>query len=199
MTGKSDGRLRAAGVVAGIVLSLLNAPGTATMPATAAAADAEPGVATSPRAGFGRGRETGYPVPRFVSLKSSHARMRVGPSTDYAAKWVYTHRGMPFEITEEYGNWRRVRDFEGVTGWMHGALLSGDRTAIVGPWLDEPVPLRRSPSSGGEVVARLAPKVMMHVAACNGTWCEVSLPRSDLDGYADQASLWGVYPGERFE
>ncbi len=178
-----------------LVLAALAASGplasvtTGTGPAEAA--DAGPG--------FRDGRQTGYPVPRFVSLKASTARMRIGPSTDYAAKWVYTQRGLPLEITEEYGNWRRVRDFEGVTGWMSGALLSGDRTAVVGPWLDEPVPLRRSAASGARVTARLAPKVLMHVGGCDGSWCRVSLPQNSLEGYVEQSSLWGVYPGERFE
>ncbi|MCB5201231.1 SH3 domain-containing protein [Neorhizobium sp. T786] len=191
MTGKHTGRWSAARIMAcGLAFSFL----PAFLPA-------EPVVAQQAElaAGFRKGRETGYPVPRFVSLKSNRARMRIGPSTDYATKWVYTHQGMPFEITEEYGNWRRVRDVDGVTGWMSGALLSGDRTAIVGPWLDEPVALRRTASSNGRVAAQLSPKVMMHVGRCDGTWCAVHLQRNGLDGYLDQSSLWGVYPGERFE
>lgn len=149
--------------------------------------------------GFAKGRETGFSVPRYVSLKASRARMRIGPSTDYATKWIYTHRGMPLEITEEYGNWRRVRDFDGVTGWMSGALLSGDRTAIVGPWLDTPVTLHSEPSSRSGVVAKLSSKVMMGVSTCDGAWCKVNLPRNGLEGYVDQSSLWGVYPGEQIK
>ncbi len=182
-------RTAARSIAASSALCLL----LAFMPAVAA--DTPSSIAT----GFQKGRETGYPIPRFVSLKASQARMRVGPSTDYAAKWVYTQRGIPLEITEEYGNWRRIRDFDGVTGWMSGALLSGDRTAVVGPWLDEPIALRPSRSSNAGISAKLSPKVLMQVATCDGTWCEVSLPQNDLEGYVDQASLWGVYPGERFE
>jgi SH3-like domain-containing protein len=149
--------------------------------------------------GFTKGRETGFAVPRYVSLKASRARMRIGPSTDYATTWVYTHRGMPLEITEEYGNWRRVRDYDGVSGWMYGSLLSGDRAALVGPWLDTPVTLYSEPSSRSRVVAKLSPKVMMGVTTCDGTWCNVVLKKAGMEGYVEQASLWGVYPGERFE
>ncbi|MCJ8519458.1 SH3-like domain-containing protein [Pseudorhizobium tarimense] len=149
--------------------------------------------------GFTKGRETGFAVPRYVSLKASRARMRIGPSTDYATKWIYTHRGMPLEITEEYGNWRRVRDYDGVSGWMYGSLLSGDRTAMIGPWLKEPVVLRKGPSSATDVVAKLSPKVMMSVTTCDGTWCNVVLKKAGMEGYVEQASLWGVYPGEHIE
>lgn len=193
MTSKPLGRRRAAGVI--IAGSALAFSFLAVFMPAAEAADSPSGSGS----GFRKGRATGYPIPRFVSLKAAQARMRIGPSTDYATKWVYTHRGMPLEITEEYGNWRRVRDFDGVTGWMSGALLSGDRTAVVGPWLDEPITLRQSASARSGVVAQLSPRVMMHVARCDGIWCEVSLRSNGLDGYVDQASLWGVYPRERFE
>ncbi|WP_432444550.1 hypothetical protein [Rhizobium leguminosarum] len=31
-----------------------------------------------------KGRETGLPIPRFVSLKTTSARMRIGPAFEYA-------------------------------------------------------------------------------------------------------------------
>ncbi|HEX2148293.1 MAG TPA: SH3 domain-containing protein [Pseudorhizobium sp.] len=176
-------------------LSILGGAALLLAAALATPALAQPG----PGSGFKKGRETGYSIPRYVSLKARQARMRVGPSTDYATKWVYTQRGMPLEITEEYGNWRRVRDFDGVTGWMSGALLSGDRTAIVGPWLKEPIPLKHSASASAGTAAQLSPKVMMQVRHCDGRWCEVSLPGRSMEGYVEQGSLWGVYPGEKID
>ncbi len=125
--------------------------------------------------------------------------MRVGPSTDYGTSYIYSARGLPLEITEEYGHWRRVRDMDGASGWMTAALLSGDRTAVVGPWLKKPVALRSEPSSGAGVVAKLQARVMLSVRHCDGTWCEAALIRHDLSGYIQQASLWGVYPGENIK
>jgi hypothetical protein len=55
--------------------------------------------------------------------------MRIGPSLDYGTQWIYRVSGLPLEITAEYGNWRQVRDSDGVSGWMHRALLSSKRTA----------------------------------------------------------------------
>lgn len=146
-----------------------------------------------------KGRETGFPIPRFVSQKAATARMRVGPSTDYATSWVYSVRGLPLEITEEYGNWRRVRDQDGVTGWMYAPLLSGHRTAVVGPWLDKTVELRAAPSATSRVVARLSPRVLLELDHCNGKWCEVSLTKRRMNGFVAQDNLWGVYPGELIE
>ena len=121
--------------------------------------------------GFQRGRNSGLLLPRFVSLKSRIARMRVGPSFDYAVKWVYTARNLPMEVIEEYGQWREVRDVDGISGWMNGALLSGKRTGIIGPWLKNPVSLRDYPRHSADEVAALEPRVRLSILNCNGKWC----------------------------
>lgn len=147
-------------------------------------------------AGWKKGRETGFPVPRYVSLKFGNSRMRVGPSTEYGSRWVYKVQGLPMEITEEFGNWRQVRDYEGITGWMYAPLLSGRRTAVIGPWIEASVSLHRSPSSRARTVADLEARVRMSIDECDGHWCSVSVIGHNLKGYVEQASLWGVYPGE---
>lgn len=150
-------------------------------------------------AGFRSGRVTGYPVPRFVSIKSANAHMRVGPSTDYATNWVYSARGLPLEIIEEYGNWRQVRDQDGTSGWMFAPLLSGRRTAVIGPWMAKSVKLHSAPRSSASVIAELAPSVRLNIRNCDGSWCDVSLQSRGLSGYVAQTNLWGVYPHERLE
>src|SRR3954470_10372427 len=74
---------------------------------------------------------SGLPVPRYVSLKSDHVNVRAGPTKDNDVAWVYTRSGLPFEITAEFENWRRVRDSEGSEGWVYHSLLSGRRTAVI--------------------------------------------------------------------
>ncbi|WP_117193549.1 SH3 domain-containing protein [Rhizobium terrae] len=176
-----------------IALSALLA--LAFLPSAVNAAEQKPAF----NEGWKKGRQTGFPIPRFVSLRSERANMRVGPSTDYATKWVYSVRGLPMEITEEYGNWRRVRDQDGVTGWMLAPLLSSRRTAVIGPWIDAPVALRSSPSAKARILARLAPKVRLNIVQCDGTWCETTVQNRRMNGFIDQGSLWGVYPGETID
>lgn len=194
-------KLRRAFAVSGLAL-VLGLPLSARLQAadvTPATMATTTTAGTGVSSGFRKGRMTGYPVPRFVSIKSSNAHMRVGPSTDYATNWVYSARGLPLEIIEEYGNWRQVRDQDGISGWMFAPLLSGRRTAVVGPWHDRPVALRSSPSKTSGVIAELAPKVRLNLKHCDGSWCDVSLQTKNLGGYVAQAELWGVYPHERVE
>ncbi len=143
-----------------------------------------------------KGRETGLPVPRFVSLRSREARMRVGPSTDYGTEWIYKVAGLPFEITAEYGNWRQVRDSDGISGWMHRALLSSKRTALIGPWIASPVALRTEPASSARALAMLGARVRLGIHSCDGAWCNVEVTNHQVDGFVRQSALWGVYPTE---
>ncbi|WP_245445230.1 SH3 domain-containing protein [Rhizobium anhuiense] len=139
------------------------------------------------------------PIPRFVSLKSSNARMRIGPSTDYGTKFVYKAARLPLEIIEEYDNWRQVRDCDGVTGWMHRSLLSSRRTAIVGPWLREPAAINAQPGTRSDALALLSPRVLLGIKRCDGKWCTVQVFGHDLTGFVAQQALCGVYANEAMD
>ena len=133
-------------------------------------------------------------LPRFVSLKSSEVNLRTGPGTRYPIDWVYQRRGLPVEIIAEFDNWRRVRDSEGVVGWIHRALLSGRRSALVA--LPERIFLR-APEAGAQALFRAAPGVLVEIVSCDGVWCKVS--HDDTKAWTKQGGLWGVYLGEVIE
>ena len=131
------------------------------------------------------------PLPRFVSLKAAEVNTRAGPGTRYPVNRISTRRGLPVEILAEFDNWRRVRDSEGVVGWVHRALLSGRRSALVA--LPERIFLRE-PEAGAQAVFRAASGVLVEIISCDGVWCKVSY--DDSKGWTKQGGLWGVYPGE---
>lgn len=157
-----------------------------------------PGLAnhSKERGGLRLGRETGLPIPRFASLKSGNARMRIGPSTDYGTSFVYKVKGLPLEVIEEYENWRQVRDCDGVTGWMHSSLLTGRRAAMIGPWISEAVAIRPQPRAMAKISALLSPRVRLDIERCDGTWCAVRVAGHDVDGFVTQQALCGIYANE---
>lgn len=141
---------------------------------------------------------SGFPVPRFVSLKSDRVNVRVGPSRDHRIGWTFVRAGLPVEIVQEFENWRRIRDWEGSEGWVFHSLLTGRRTALVTPWESAMItPLREEPRSDARVVAELSPKVLGEVGQCKEGWCEVS--GDGFSGWIDQTRLFGVYPDETVE
>lgn len=144
---------------------------------------------------------TGLPVPRFVTLKAKKINLRVGPGQDYAVSWLYLKAGVPVEITQEFENWRRIRDAEGAEGWVFHSLLSGERAAIAAPWMREKGPdifvnMRADARDSGHVIAKLQPGVVVKLDQCNGDWCHAAT--KDVEGWVSQAEIWGAYPGEAF-
>jgi SH3-like domain-containing protein len=149
-------------------------------------------------AGENTGTVTGLPVPRFVSLKSERVNVRGGPNKDQDVRWVYTRAGMPVEITAEFENWRRIRDWEGSEGWVYHSLLSGKRTAVIVPKAkDELVPLYDDADAESAVVAKLQSGVLATLKSCTGSWCRVS--GKSFEGWIRQERLWGAYPNEKVE
>jgi SH3-like domain-containing protein len=142
---------------------------------------------------------SGLPIPRFVSLKADRVNVRAGPTKDHHVTWVYNRAGLPVEITAEFENWRRIRDWEGAEGWVYHSLLSGRRTATVAPNgnKDELVALYDKPDGSSAVAARLQPGVLGSVKRCTGNWCRVHGEK--FDGWIQQERLWGVYPNERLD
>ena len=161
-------------------------PDTAT-PATAETVPAEP---RDPRVGS----VTGFPIPRYVSIKAAEANARRGPSRSHRIDWVFQRRGMPVMVVAEHGHWRRVVDRDGVGGWVHYTLLSGERTAIVeAPRLT----LYQRPDTGSMVRAEAEQGVVGSLRQCRGDWCEMEV--GGFRGWVQASGLWGVDPDERFD
>lgn len=172
---------RAVAVVAGFAAA---GPCVAAGPETAAVAE-----------GRARGSETNLPLPRFVSMRAESANARRGPNLDQRIDWEFVRRGLPLEVTAEYGHWRRVRDAEGLGGWVHYSLLSGIRTALVTG--DAPVALRDEPDDGAVVRAMAEPGVVARLEACQGSWCEIEA--GGVEGWLPRGAIWGVTADEAFD
>jgi SH3-like domain-containing protein len=141
---------------------------------------------------------SGLPIPRFVSLKSDKVNVRAGPTKDHDVAWVYNRAALPVEVTAEFENWRRIRDWEGAEGWVYHSMLSGRRTGIVNAKeKDGLVPLHAKGDSAAPVIAQLQSGVLGSVKYCTGTWCRIV--GAGFDGWIAQERVWGVYPNEKVE
>lgn len=169
--------LRILGVVLATLFALPPSPGTASDAAAA------------------RGPETNLPLPRFVSIRAETANARRGPGLEHRVDWAFVQRGLPVEVTAEYGHWRRIRDADGLGGWVHYSLLSGSRTVLV--LGSAPVPLRAKPDEQAVVRALAEPGAVARLEACAEVWCEIGA--DGLSGWLPRAVLWGVGPDESVE
>jgi len=138
-------------------------------------------------------RGSGLPIPRFASLRSDQVNVRTGPGTRYPVDWEFKRKGMPVEIVAEYENWRKIRDWQGASGWVHQSLLAGKRGFIIPT---KAVSLHRTPATSAEVVAKLEPEVMGEIRSCSGDWCRVKVSGNGVSGWLERTDFWGVYKSE---
>lgn len=139
----------------------------------------------------GRGLVTNLPLPRYVSLKGSEGNARRGPSLSHRIDWVFRHSGLPLRVVAEFGQWRRVEDQDGAGGWVHYALLSGVRTALVQKDMLE---LLAKPDARANVVARAEAGAIVRLHECTKDWCRVS--GGGEKGGVPKTTIWGVDPDE---
>lgn len=132
------------------------------------------------------GPESGLALPRFVSLRYDEVNLRRGPSEDNQVIAVYQRKGLPLEVLGEYRDWRRVRDYEGDTGWIKRTQLSSSKTAMV---LHGPAALRRTASGEGRIIANMVEGLVLELRSCSEDWCKINV--LGYSGYVDRTALWG--------
>lgn len=170
------------------------APVAAGATAGAAAGAAAAGAAAVPAAPPeppppSTGTVTGLPIPRFASLRSNEVNLRAGPDTRFPIEWSYQRRDLPVMIVGEHQLWRRVRDMDGVEGWVHQATLAGRRTFLV---QGQDRTMRARADDASAAVAVLRPGVVGRIRRCDAgaAWCEVQV--GEHRGWLRRAGLWGI-------
>lgn len=149
-------------------------------------------LAADPTNGAPR-KGSGLPLPRFASLRSDEVNVRTGPGTRYPVDWVFKRKLMPVEIVAEYENWRKIRDWQGASGWVHQSLLTGKRSFIIPA---RAASLHKTPAEQADIVAKLDPEVTGEIRACQGDWCRIKVANAGVTGWVERTDIWGVYKSE---
>ena len=138
------------------------------------------------------GSVTGLDIPRFVSLKSNDANIRVGPSVNYPIKLKYVFQNLPLEIIDEFDVWRKSRDHEGNIGWVHKSLIKGERFILVNYNTNKDVKLYNIPN--GKIIGIIKKNNILDLNLCILNWCKVT--QNKFSGWLLKKNIWGVYDNE---
>lgn len=131
---------------------------------------------------------------QFMSIIVDKANLRAAPRQDSLIQWVYVRSGLPVLVTEQYDNWRKVIDPEGVSGWMRADLLAERRTVLV---------LERTRTMFDRPRADANPEYLVEagnvgtVRVCQEAWCRVTI--GSATGWILRTHLWGTFEGEDFD
>ena len=66
----------------------------------------------------------------FLTLRNDKVNLRQGPSFDYPVKIFYKKKFLPVLVQDKSDNFRKVRDHENNSGWIHISQLSKKKAAI---------------------------------------------------------------------
>ncbi len=161
---------------------------------TEAPVEANPATpAAAPRPAQVVSSTTGLALPRFASMGASQVNMRTGPGEQYPINWVYKREFLPVEIVQEFGPWRKVKDMDGIEGWVNGNLLSDQRTGVV---LGQTRLLYSSNDAASRPLYRIEKGVVAKIIVCDEGWCQLNA--DGKTGFILRQQIWGTYTAENF-
>ena len=123
----------------------------------------------------------------FLTLRNEKVNLRQGPSFDYPVKIFYKKKFLPVLVQDRSENFRKVRDHENNTGWIHISQLSKKKAAIV---IDDKLILFNSPTIYSNPIAILKKGRLVKIKKCKNDWCKVIT--GDFNGWVKKESLWGL-------
>ena len=122
----------------------------------------------------------------FLTLRNEKVNLRQGPSFEYPIKIFYKKKFLPVLIQDQSDNFRKVRDHENNTGWIHVSQLSKKKAAIV---IDDDLIMFKSPTIYSKPIVILKKGKLSKIVKCKNEWCKAKTGK--YKGWLKKESLWG--------
>ena len=124
----------------------------------------------------------------FLTLRNGQVNLRQGPSFDYPVKIFYKKKFLPVLIQDKSENFRKIRDHENNTGWIHISQLSKKKAAIT---TDDDLILFSNSTIYSNPVALLKKGRLVRINKCKDNWCKINSGK--FKGWLQRKSLWGLF------
>tara|TARA_B100000029_G_scaffold505341_1_gene585864 strand:- start:3626 stop:4099 length:474 start_codon:yes stop_codon:yes gene_type:complete len=122
----------------------------------------------------------------FLTLKNNKVNLRQGPSFEYPIKLIYKKKYFPVIILDKSETWRKIKDFENNSGWIHVSQLSKKKSAIN---IKNNSILYKKPTVFSKPLARIEIGRLMLVKKCEIKWCQITT--GNFKGWIPKNALWG--------
>ncbi len=123
----------------------------------------------------------------FLTLRNEEVNLRQGPSFEYPIKIIYKKKFLPVLVQDRSDNFRKIRDHENNSGWIHRSQLSKKKAAIV---IDNDLIMFRSATIYSNPLAILKKGRLVKISKCKDGWCKVK--SGEFKGWLKKDSLWGL-------
>ena len=123
----------------------------------------------------------------FLTLRNDKVNLRQGPSFEHPIKLFYKKKYLPVLVQDEFENFRRIKDHENNTGWIHISQLSKKKAAIT---IDDDQLIFKKPSIYSKPLAILKEGRLCKIHKCKDEWCKISVEK--YKGWVKKDILWGL-------
>ena len=122
----------------------------------------------------------------FRTLRNDKVNLRQGPSFEYPVKISYSKKFLPVLILDKYGNFRKIKDHENNSGWIHISQLSKKKAALVE---NINIVVFKKPTLFSKPLVVLNKGKLCIVIKCQNEWCKIKVDK--YKGWVKQNALWG--------
>ena len=122
----------------------------------------------------------------FLTLRNEKVNLRQGPSFEYPIKIFYKKKYLPVLIIDKSENFRKIRDHEDNTGWIHISQLSKKKSAITNV---DNLFVFKKPTNFSKPLVVLEKGRLCRVLKCQNEWYKKKV--NNLTGWVKKNSLWG--------
>jgi len=127
-----------------------------------------------------------YAEDYFSTLRYNNVNLRQGPSKDYPVKIFYKKKYLPVLVQDTSDNWRKIRDHENNSGWIHLSQLSKKKAAII---INDQVIMFKNATIFSKPLVILEKGRLCLISKCVEEWCKVKTDK--YSGWIKKQSLWG--------
>tara|TARA_X000001036_G_C20639350_1_gene790517 strand:- start:1031 stop:1477 length:447 start_codon:yes stop_codon:yes gene_type:complete len=124
----------------------------------------------------------------FLTLRNERVNLRQGPSFDYPVKIFYKKKYLPVIIQDKSSNFRKIRDHENNSGWIHISQLSKKRAAIT---KDANIMVFKKPTFFSKPQVLLDKGRLCLITKCKDDWCKIKVGK--FSGWIKKENLWGRF------
>ena len=124
----------------------------------------------------------------FLTLRYDKVNLRQGPSKEYPIKIFYKKKFLPVLVQEQSDNFRKIKDHENNTGWIHISQLSKKKAAIV---INEELIMFKSPTIYSTPIIIVKKGKLIKISKCRDIWCKTKLGK--YKGWLKKEGLWGRF------
>ena len=123
----------------------------------------------------------------FLTLRYDKVNLRQGPSKEYPVKIFYKKKYLPMLIQDRSDNFRKIKDHENNTGWIHISQLSKKKAAIV---INGEAIMFNNLTIYSKPLVILETGRLCLVKKCKNNWCKVKT--GEYKGWVKKDKLWGL-------